>query len=120
VGNDPVNAVDPSGMLLVPIYGRACAGTAGYEVCEWYVVGYLETGGGFGGGITGGPGGWIEPLGGSGGGNEPTGSQGAVGQGPMMYPENWLSRAFGENSLDFLTKPPSASTSRGVQDTRQQ
>jgi RHS repeat-associated protein len=74
VGNDPINAVDPNGMLLVPIYGRACAGTAGYEVCEWYVAGYIDIGG-FGGGITGGPG-IVEPRSGgepqNGGGSDGT------------------------------------------------
>ena len=49
VQNDPINAVDPSGMTLQAIWGRACSGTAGDEICEWYIVGYVDIGGGGGG-----------------------------------------------------------------------
>lgn len=37
VQNDPVNFTDPSGLLLVPTYGRACVSSGnGPWSCEYY------------------------------------------------------------------------------------
>jgi RHS repeat-associated protein len=77
VNNDPVNLTDPSGLLLMAIYGRFCVDTGdGHPVCITEITGYIyfpDSGGGgpIGGGI-GDPGGG--PGGGGPGGGGPGGS----------------------------------------------
>ncbi|MDQ2975094.1 MAG: hypothetical protein M3R69_06755, partial [Acidobacteriota bacterium] len=72
VQNDPVNFTDPSGLLLMAIYGRFCVDTGdGHPVCMTEITGYVYFPDSYGGGPVGGgrePGG---DLGGGGGGGEP-------------------------------------------------
>jgi RHS repeat-associated protein len=61
VQNDPVNFVDPNGLLLVPVYGKFCVDIGdGHPTCDYSITGYVyfpEPGGGPTGYGPGGPGG---------------------------------------------------------------